>query len=161
MVDYVRYWTDRAETPTKTILAWLAPVHFCGATSKFHTWKDRYGKVNEHNGKIPRDHWLEAWERAAILEFHDRHPLEGYRRLTFMMLDEDIVGFSPTSVYRVLKAAGRLDRKWVTTSKKGTGFVQPLQPHQHWHIDVSYINVEGTFYSLTSILDGYSSQLSS
>ena len=151
MVEYVRYWTDRAETPTKTILAWLEL-----ATSKFHTWKDRYGKVNEHNGQIPRDHWLEAWERAAILEFHDRHPLEGYRRLTFMMLDEDIVAFSPTSVYRVLKAAGRLDRKWVTTSKKGTGFVQPLQPHQHWHIDVSYINVEGTFYYLTSILDGYS-----
>ena len=93
---------------------------------------------------------------TAILEFHDRHPLEGYRRLTFMMLDEDIVAVSPTSVYRVLKAAGRLDRKWVTTSKKGTGFVQPLQPHQHWHIDVSYINVEGTFYYLTSILDGYS-----
>ena len=151
MVDYVRYWTDRAETPTKTILAWLEL-----ATSKFHTWKDRYGKVNEHNGQIVRDHWLEAWERAAILEFHDRHPLEGYRRLTFMMLDEDIVAVSPTSVYRVHKAAGRLDRKWVTTSKKGTGFVQPLQPHQHWHIDVSYINVEGTFYYLTSILDGYS-----
>jgi hypothetical protein len=34
--------------------------------------------------------------------------------------------------------------------------VQPLQPHQHRHIDVSYINVEGTFYYLTSILDGYS-----
>ena len=55
MVDGVRYWTDRAETPTKTILAWLEV-----ATSKFHTWKDRYGKVNEHNGQIPRDHWLEA-----------------------------------------------------------------------------------------------------
>ena len=73
-----------------------------------------------------------------------------------MMLDDDIVAVSPTSVYRVLKAAGRLDRRWVTASRKGTGFVQPLQPHQHWHIDVSYINVEGTFYYLTSILDGCS-----
>jgi transposase InsO family protein len=34
--------------------------------------------------------------------------------------------------------------------------VQPLRPHQHWHIDVSHINVDGTFYYLTSILDGYS-----
>ena len=151
MVDYVRYWTDRAETSAKTILRWLEL-----APSKFHTWKDRYGKANEHNGQIPRDHWLEAWERQAILEFHDRNPLEGYRRLTFMMLDDDIVAVSPTSVYRVLKAAGRLDRRWVTASRKGTGFVQPLQPHQHWHIDVSYINVEGTFYYLTSILDGCS-----
>jgi hypothetical protein len=21
----------------------------------------------------------------------------------------------------------------------------PLQPHQHWHVDVSYINLSGTF----------------
>jgi transposase InsO family protein len=41
-------------------------------------------------------------------------------------------------------------------SKKGTGFEQPLGPHQHWHIDVSYINISGTFYYLCSILDGYS-----
>jgi len=28
--------------------------------------------------------------------------------------------------------------------------------HQHWHIDVSYINISGTFYYLCSVLDGYS-----
>ena len=39
------------------------------------------------------------------------------------MLDDDIVAVSPASVYRVLKAAERLDRKWATASKKGTGFV--------------------------------------
>jgi hypothetical protein len=27
----------------------------------------------------------------------------------------------------------------------GTGFEQPLQPHQHWPVDVSYINLSGTF----------------
>ena len=51
MVDYVRYWTDRAETSAKTILRWLDL-----APSQFHTWKDRYGKANQHNGQIPRDH---------------------------------------------------------------------------------------------------------
>jgi len=125
-------------------------------TSKFHDWKKRYGKVEEHNGKIPRDFWLEDWERQAILDFHDRNPLEGYRRLTFMMLDDDVVAVSPASVYRVLKSAGRLDRKWQKPSKKGTGFVQPLRPHEHWHVDISYINVQGTFYYLTSLLDGAS-----
>jgi transposase InsO family protein len=40
--------------------------------------------------------------------------------------------------------------------RKGTGFEQPPQPHQHWHIDVSYTNVSGTFYYLSSVLDGYS-----
>ncbi|MFN9605051.1 MAG: DDE-type integrase/transposase/recombinase, partial [Planctomycetota bacterium] len=92
----------------------------------------------------------------AIIDFHDKHPLEGYRRLTFMMLDEDIVAVSPSSTYRVLKAAGRLDRKNVTPSKKGTGFVQPTKNYQEWHVDVSYINVGGSFYFLISVLDGFS-----
>jgi len=150
-VDYIGYWVARAEIPAKRLLAWLEL-----GTSKFHTWKQRYGKVNEHNGKIPRDHWLEDWENQAILDYHDRHPLEGYRRLAFMMLDDDVVAVSPATVYRVLKADRRLDRNKFSPSKKGTGFVQPLKPHQHWHIDVSYINIGGTFYYLTSVLDGCS-----
>jgi hypothetical protein len=27
--------------------------------SKFYDWRQRYGRVNEHNGWIPRDFWLE------------------------------------------------------------------------------------------------------
>jgi putative transposase len=73
-----------------------------------------------------------------------------------MMLDDDVVAVSPASVYRVLKQANRLDHRRFSPSKKGTGFVQPLLPHQHWHVDVSYINVSGTFYYLTSVLDGCS-----
>ncbi len=102
-MDYITYWTDRAEIPAKTLLGWLEL-----GTSKYHSWKDRYGKANEHNGKIPRDHWLEDWEKAAIVDYFDQHPLEGYRRLTFMMLDDDIVATSPATVYRVLKANRRL-----------------------------------------------------
>ena len=111
---------------------------------------------NNHNGKIPRDWWLEDWERKAIIDFHDKNPLEGYRRLCFMMLDEDVVAVSPSTVYRVLKAAGRLDRRSSSSSSKGQGFKQTEKPHQHWHIDISYINVSGTFYYLITILDGYS-----
>lgn len=154
IVDYVGHWAQRTELPAKTILGWLGL-----GKSKFHGWKERYGHVNEHNGRIPRDFWLEDWEKQAILDFHDCHPLEGYRRLTFMMLDEDVVAVSPASVYRVLKSAGRLDRRWQKPSMKGAGFVQPLQPHEHWHIDVSYLNLDGTFYFLISVLDGCSRYL--
>jgi len=126
------------------------------ATSKWHSWKDRYGKVNEHNAWLPRDHWLEETEKQAIINFHDQHPLEGYRRLTFMMLDADVCACSPASVYRVLKGAGLLERHNSKPSKKGTGFVQPLKPHEHWHVDVSYLNIAGTFYYLCSLLDGCS-----
>lgn len=76
-----------------------------------------------------------------------------------MMLDDDVVAVSPSSVYRVLKGAGRLDRKWRKPSKKGAGFVQPDGPNRHWHVDISHINVSGTFYYLCALLDGYSRYL--
>ena len=150
-MDYVNYWKDHTGIPARQLLAWLDL-----GVSKFHSWKQRYGKANEHNGQVPRDYWLEDWERAAILAFHDKHPLEGYRRLTFMMLDDDIVAVSPSTTYRVLKAAGRLDRRSWAPSKKGSGFAQPSGAHRHWHTDISYLNLGGTFYFLISVLDGYS-----
>ena len=73
-----------------------------------------------------------------------------------MMLDRDIVAVSPSTTYRVLSKAGLLNRWNKSPSRKGTGFVQPLGPHEHWHIDVAYLNIAGTFYYLFSVLDGAS-----
>jgi len=73
-----------------------------------------------------------------------------------MMLDADIVAVSPSSLWRVPSQAGLLSKWNGKPSKKGTGFAQPMAAHQHWHIDVSYLNIGGTFYYLCSILDGYS-----
>lgn len=140
--------------PNSRFIAWLGI-----GSSKFYDWKDRYGKVNEHNAHVPRDWWLEDWEKRAILEYQQRYPLEGYRRLTFMMLDDDVVAVSPSSTYRVLKQAGLLARRNSSPSKKGTGFVQPIVPHEHWHVDISYLNICGTFYYLCSLLDGCSRYL--
>jgi transposase InsO family protein len=123
---------------------------------KFYDWQRRCGRDNTHNGWIPRDHWLFDWEREAIIAYHEQHPLEGYRCLTYMMLDANVVAVSPSSVYRVLRAAGLLDRRTWAPSCKGQGFAPPSGPHAHWHIDISYLNIAGTFYYLCSILDGYS-----
>lgn len=73
-----------------------------------------------------------------------------------MMLDADVVALSPSSVYRVLRNAGVMDRFNGKKSKKGTGFGQPSKPHDHWHVDVSYLNIAGTFYFMCSVLDGCS-----
>lgn len=150
-MDFVRRWSEKTEISAGCFIGWLMVT-----SSKFYNWRERYGKVNEHNGWVPRDFWLEAWEKQAIIDFHLNNPLEGYRRLTFMMLDADVVAVSPSSVWRILREAGLLSRWKGKPSKKGTGFEQPPAPHQHWHIDVSYINVSGTFYYLCSVLDGYS-----
>ena len=149
-MDFVNAWSAKTEIGVTRFIGWLGI-----GSSKFYSWRQRYGKVNEHNGWIPRDFWLEPWERAAIVEYFEKHPDDGYRRLAFMMLDEDLVAVSPTTVWRVLHEAGAL-RRWNEKTTKGTGFQQPLKPHEHWHIDVSYLNILGTFYYLCSILDGCS-----
>jgi len=151
VVDFVRRWSEKTEIGVGRFIHWLGV-----RASKFYDWRERYGCVNEHNGWVPRDFWLVPWEKQAIINFYLEHPLEGYRRLTFMMLDADVVAVSPSSVWRVLQRAGLLSRWKRKLLRKGMGFEQPPHPHQHWHIDVSYINVSGTFYYLCSVLDGYS-----
>jgi transposase InsO family protein len=150
-VDFIAHWSQRTEIPVARLIAWLGV-----ATSKFHNWKIRYGLANEHNNLVPRDCWLEPWEKDAIIKFHRDHSLEGYRRLAFMMLDADVVAVSPSSVYRVLRRAGLIKHHNSKPSLKGKGFQQPLAPHQHWHVDVSNLNIAGTFFYLCSLLDGCS-----
>jgi putative transposase len=151
VVDFVRAWTEKTQIIAERFIAWLG-IH----RAKFFRWRERYGKVNEHNCHVPRDCWVTDEEKAAIVAFHDRFPLEGYRRLTFMMIDLEVAYVAPATTYRILKAAGRLDRWHRKPSLKGSGFVQPQRPHAHWHIDIAYLNVAGTFYYLCSVLDGYS-----
>ncbi len=147
----MRHWSSKTRQPVEWFLERLEL-----SVGKFYDWRKRYGKVNLHNGWVPRDFWIQDWEKEKILEFQALHPEEGYRRLTYMMIDADLVAVSPASVWRILHQAGRL-KKWnQRPSKKGTGFVQPLAPHEHWHIDVSYINIHGTFYYLCTVLDGAS-----
>lgn len=151
VVDFANYWTGRAEISYKQLLGLIGLYE-----STFYKWVRSYGVAYEHNGAIPRDHWLEDWERDAIIKFHFDHPLDGYRRLTYMMIDADIVAVSAATVYRVLSAADLLGRRTSKTKTKGTGFNQPDAPHRHWHVDVSYLNICGTFYYMTSVIDGYS-----
>ncbi|MBS1551397.1 MAG: DDE-type integrase/transposase/recombinase [Bacteroidetes bacterium] len=126
-------------------------------SGKYYSWSAREGLPNFHNGKIPKQNWLLEWEKEAIINYAKSHLGEGYRRLTYMMLDEDIVAVSPSSTYRVLRFAGLLNR-WneTKTNSKGTGFIQPLGPNEHWHVDIKYINFKGTFLFLISVIDGYS-----
>ncbi len=131
---------------------------------KYFHWKKRMGRENQHNCNLPKSNWLLPWEREAIINYAKTHYAEndyflrdGYRRLTYRMLDDDLAAVSPSSVYRILKAEGLLNQ-WntVKTSSKGNGFKQPDGPHQHWHTDIKYINFQGTFLFLISVMDGYS-----
>src|SRR5208282_199140 len=103
VVQFVQRWAGRTNLPILLLAGWLGI-----AMSKFSRWSGRLGTPNQHNASLPRDFWLEDWEKAAIIAFHALYPLEGYRLLAYMMLDADVVAVSPSSVYRVLRAAGKL-----------------------------------------------------
>lgn len=147
----MRTWSEKTGLLIERLLGWLEL-----SAGKYYDWRQRYGKINQHNGWVPRDFWLTDSEKKAILDFQQRYPQEGYRRLTYMMIDADVVAVSPSSVFRVLHAAGRLQPWSKKPSKKGKGFEQPLKPHDHWHIDIAHINIHGTFYYLCALLDGAS-----
>jgi len=154
VVDFVRKWSARTGLTANDFIRFLGIQR-----GKYFDWKKRYGKVNEHNAHIPRDHWLTEDERSAMLNYNLANPLEGYRRLTYMMLDGDVAAVSAATVYRVLQEAGRLRRWNEGPSSKGKGFTQPLKPHEHWHVDITYLNIAGTFYYLCAVIDGCSRYL--
>ena len=76
MIDFINTWSgERSGLRALQFVDWLGI-----GRSKYYDWRERYGKANEHNRLIPRDHWLQDWERRAIIDFHHKFPLEGYRR---------------------------------------------------------------------------------
>lgn len=131
---------------------------------KYYRWLKRSGSKNLHNGQIPKTHWLTPKEVEAVISYAKEHYTtndfflrDGYRRLAYAMLDKDVVAASPSSIYRILKKEGLLN-KWnvAKRSHKGKGFNQPDYPHKHWHTDIKYLNFNGTLLFLISVLDGYS-----
>lgn len=152
VVEFISRITPKIDFKIKNLLSMIGIK-----SGKYYSWIGRKGKANNHNGNIPKKHWCLDWEKEAIINFAKTHPGEGYRRMTYMMIDENVVAVSPATTYRVLRSAGLL-KGWnrVRKTKKGTGFDQPCAPHRHWHTDIKYVNFKGTFLFLISIIDGYS-----
>lgn len=133
-------------------------------SGKYYNWRRRFSKQNNHNGTIPKAHWLTPEEKQSIIDYAGKYISsnsyylkDGYRRIAYNGLDENVFAVSPTTVYRVLSKAGLLSKwKGKHRSSKGSGYRQPAGPHQEWHTDIKYINFQGTFLFFISIMDGYS-----
>jgi putative transposase len=94
-------------------------------------------------------------EAAAVIQYALAHPREGYRRLAWMMVDEDVAYLSPSSVYRVLQEADLLYR-WKRSRPGGERPAEPTRPHQRWHTDLMYLRIGEVWYFLVTVLDAYS-----
>jgi putative transposase len=94
-------------------------------------------------------------EEEAVKGFALSHPKDGYRRLAWMMVDQDVAHLSPSSVYRILDRNNLLSR-WKARRSVGTKPEPPTAPHQRWHTDIMYLWVSGRWYFFIGVLDGYS-----
>ena len=151
IVDFIRKKQDQTGLAEYTILSDIGL-----SRRKFFNWRKAYGLPWNLAKNLPKSHHLENWEKERIIEFYTENEGDGYRRCSYMMMDKNIVYAAPSTVYSVLKRHDAIRSRTVKKSKKGTGFVQPLKAHEHWHSDITNVTVGDTVYFLISILDGYS-----
>lgn len=100
-------------------------------------------------------------EVAAVVEYRKLHPDIGYRKLTWQMVDANVACLSETAVYNILVEHGLLygwSRGNTDPAEKEYRH-KPKYPHHHWHTDIAYIKIQGVFYFLIMMLDGYSRML--
>lgn len=95
-------------------------------------------------------------EIEAVKMFRCLYPDEGYRKLTWMMVDQNIVYIPETTIYRLLKRLGMLSMGIAGDKADKEYANKPKYVHHHWHTDIAYIKIRGIFYYLIMMLDGYS-----
>lgn len=126
--------------------------------SRFYDWKHRIrgGRLDDRfavgQGSV---HGILPEEKAAVIAYALSHPKEGYRRLTWMMVDEDVAYLGSSSVYRILREADLLYR-WKRSRRSGQAPPEPTRPNERWHTDIMYLRIEQTWYFLVTVLDAYS-----
>jgi putative transposase len=125
--------------------------------SRYHAWARRAEQeALEDLRRSPRCPWQALPEEVdAVLGYALCHPRDGYRRLAWMMVDEDVAYLSPSSVYRILDDADLLYR-WKRSRSGGARPAEPTGPNQRWHTDLMYLRVNDSWYFLVTVLDAYS-----
>ena len=126
--------------------------------SRYHAWRRRLSedKLGDRRSRPATDlDALLSEEKEAVKQYALAHPKDGYRRLTWQMVDEDVAFLSASSVYRVLSEADLLYR-WKRSVHTGTAPAKPTRPNERWHTDIMYLRVQDTWYFLVTVLDSYS-----
>lgn len=126
--------------------------------STYYAWFDDGGTLKPPGEKKFKACTEITFEEIdAVVAYRHKHPDVGYRKLAWMMVDEDVACLSESSVYNILSERGLL-YGWARASE-GTGKEyknKPIRPHHHWHTDIAYIKIRNVFYFLIMVLDGYS-----
>ncbi len=130
----------------------------CVSRATYYRWKDkeeagsladRQPEAKPGCGPLPE-------EIQAVVEYAKSHPRDGYRRLCWQMVDEDVAFVSPSAVYRILDRYDLLYRWKRSSASSGKKPRQASHPDEVWHTDLMYLWVAGRWYFLVSVLDSYS-----
>lgn len=94
-------------------------------------------------------------EEKSVVEAALLHPATGYKRLTWLVQNEEIAGLRAHQVRTLLQGRGLLGNRCVPVKPCLKKPELPSEPNQVWHIDLMYVWL-GRWYFLTDILDGFS-----
>ena len=144
---------EQSGQPTNWILSELGLTR-----SVYYDWLERRRKETLADYVVvPRSPLTVLPEEIeAVVAYAKAQPREGYRRLAWMMVDEDIVYLTPSTVYRILDRYDLLYRWKRPEPGYSKRVPEATYPNEVWHVDLMYLWVRGRWYFLVSVLDSYS-----
>lgn len=148
---------ERAQEQSGQPLSWI--LSELGLTrSVYYDWLERLKEGTlVDRVVVPRSPLAVLLEEVeAVVDYAKTQPREGYRRLTWMMIDGDIAYLTPSTVYRILDRYDLLYRWKRPEPGYGRKVPEATYPNEVWHVDLMYLWVRGRWYFLVSVLDSYS-----
>lgn len=127
--------------------------------STYYGWFNDGGSFKEAKPRTPQnDRKILQSEVDAVIAYRKLHYDIGYRKLAWQMVDENVACLSESAVYNILSEHKMLSGWQPTPGAPAEKEYRhkPKYPHHHWHTDIAYIKVQGVFYFLIMMLDGYS-----
>ena len=153
ILDYIRLTVTRSHKSINWVLDKTGLI-----PSTYYRWrhKEAEGDLSDRYKPIPNLDAALPEEIEAVIGYALENPKDGYRRLTYMMIDENIACLSPSSVYRILSDRDLLYRFKRSSKSTGKYDYKPDKPHDQWHTDIMYLWVKHRWYFFVGVLDAYS-----
>lgn len=143
MLHWPRYSGDWVSVVQPTIIGACA--------SDAASWPRRAG------GRPRRAYRPTPEEEAKVRqEAHKRY--EGYKRLAWTLINQDIVYLRPWQVYAILQQSNLLQARVMPRAHQSAPG-KASKPDRVWHIDIMHVLIGADYYYLVDIIDAYSRYL--
>jgi len=98
-------------------------------------------------------------EEVAVCQYARAHAHTGYKKLTWLMVDENVAFLGPNQVYEVLRKHDAISQRGAWSAALLNRPPEPQRPDERWHVDIMYLQVDARWCYLVDILDAYSRYL--